>query len=51
MIDHLFSLGKAPFLCHATGLTHTRAHLSIQLEPDQNGLINYVEYVNMMMND
>jgi calmodulin len=27
------------------------AELVSQLEPDQNGLINYVEYVNMMMSD
>ena len=33
-------------------LTEEQAQeLVSQLEPDQNGLINYLEYVNMMMND
>ncbi|CBN74580.1 conserved unknown protein [Ectocarpus siliculosus] len=33
-------------------LTEEQAHdLVSQLEPDHNGVVNYVEYINMMMND
>lgn len=41
-------------LCHdgSDKLTREQADdLISQLEPDRNGMINYVEYVNMMMNE
>lgn len=41
-------------LCHDGGDKMTREQaddLISQLEPDRNGMINYVEYVDMMMND
>ena len=46
------SLQKALMTYGSEKLTKDQAaELVSQLEPDQNGLINYVEYVNMMMSD
>mmetsp|Transcript_11797 Transcript_11797/g.15404 ORF Transcript_11797/g.15404 Transcript_11797/m.15404 type:complete len:159 (+) Transcript_11797:195-671(+) len=46
------ALAKALMTYGSEKLTEEQAReLVSQLEPDANGLINYVEYVNMMMND
>ena len=49
---HVESLQKALSTYGADKLTREQAmELVSQLEPDSNGMINYVEYVNMMMTE